>query len=102
MAGRLLLIATPIGMQDYEAADGLYEPRSGWDGAQGRSVSDFPAYVFRMTARDMARFGLLYLSEGRWNDQQVVPDAWVKKTTRTQRAIGDYGGLGNNAGLSKQ
>lgn len=86
------LIASPIGMQDYGPRDGMYEPRSGFDGAQGRSVSDFPAYVFRLTARDMARFGLLYLRKGRWGDRQVIPEAWIEKTTRTARAVSDYGG----------
>ncbi len=28
--------------------------------------------------RDYARFGLLYLHEGRWNDRQVVPAHWVR------------------------
>lgn len=86
------LIAKPTGMEDYRPSDGQYEPRSGWGGAQGRSVSDFPAYVFRMTARDMARFGLLYLREGRWLDRQVVPREWVRRTTQTDRATSDYGG----------
>ena len=79
-------------MQDYGPRDGMYEPRSGYGGAQGRSVSNFPAYVFRLTARDMARFGLLYLRKGRWNDRQVIPEAWVKRTTKTDRPVGDYGG----------
>ncbi len=85
-------IAKPLGMQDYGPRDGMYEPRSGFGGAQGRSVSDHPAYVFRMTARDMARFGLLYLRGGRWQGTQVVPAEWVERTTRTTRAIGDFGG----------
>jgi CubicO group peptidase (beta-lactamase class C family) len=86
------LIAKPIGLQDYGPRDGMYEPRSGWGGAQGRSVSDHPAYVFRMTARDMARFGLLYLRGGRWGDEQIVPADWVTRTTATERAIGEFGG----------
>ena len=86
------LIAEPIGMQDFGPRDGLYEPRSGWGGAQGRSVSDHPAYVFRMSARDMARFGLLFLRDGRWHDRQIIPADWVRRTTTTDRAIGDYGG----------
>jgi CubicO group peptidase (beta-lactamase class C family) len=86
------LIAKPIGMVDYGPRDGMYEPRSGWKGAQGRSVSDFPAYVFRMTARDMARIGLLYLRGGRWNDQQVVPSDWIQRTTKTDRPVNELGG----------
>ena len=30
------------------------------------------------TTRDFARLGLLYLREGRWGDEQVVPADWVK------------------------
>ena len=86
------LVAKPLGMEDYEPSDGMYEPRSGFGGAQGRSVSDHPAYVFRLTARDMARFGYLFLRKGRWNGRQVIPESWVEKTTRTDRAVGDYGG----------
>ncbi|MEZ5082154.1 MAG: serine hydrolase [Bacteroidales bacterium] len=31
-------------------------------------------------ARDFAKFGLLYLKEGNWNGNQVVPKKWVKKS----------------------
>lgn len=31
-----------------------------------------------VTARDYARFGLLYLHEGKWNGEQLVPADWVK------------------------
>ena len=32
--------------------------------------------------RDYARFGLLYLNEGRWQGQQVVPAEWVRASIR--------------------
>ena len=35
------------------------------------------SYVY-MSARDMARIGLLMQREGRWRDQQVLPKAWVE------------------------
>jgi CubicO group peptidase (beta-lactamase class C family) len=35
-----------------------------------------------LTARDMARFGLLYLHGGEWQGRQVVPSAWVKDSLR--------------------
>jgi CubicO group peptidase (beta-lactamase class C family) len=28
-------------------------------------------------ARDLARYGLLYLNRGKWNGEQIVPEAWV-------------------------
>lgn len=30
-----------------------------------------------LRSQDMAKFGLLYLRQGRWEDEQVVPAAWV-------------------------
>ncbi len=32
----------------------------------------------RTTCRDLARFGYLFLRNGRWGDEQVVPRSWVK------------------------
>lgn len=43
-----------------------------------------------LTARDMARFGLLYLNQGRWNGRAVVPRSWVLDSTRPHKRI-DYG-----------
>jgi CubicO group peptidase (beta-lactamase class C family) len=34
------------------------------------------SYV-RTTARDFAKFGLLYLRDGRWDGQQLLPEGWV-------------------------
>jgi len=43
-----------------------------------------------LTARDLARFGLLFLNRGRWKHEQVVPEAWVLGSTRPQGRV-DYG-----------
>ena len=32
-------------------------------------------------ARDYAQFGRLYLNNGNWDGQQVVPEDWVKRST---------------------
>lgn len=37
-----------------------------------------------MTPRDMARFGYLYLHDGNWDGDQVVPAAWVKASLTAQ------------------
>lgn len=34
------------------------------------------------TARDYARFGLLYYNNGKWNNEQILPEEWVKATVR--------------------
>ena len=35
-----------------------------------------------MSARDLARLGQLYLRKGEWEGKQVVPSAWVERSTR--------------------
>jgi CubicO group peptidase (beta-lactamase class C family) len=42
------------------------------------SGNELAAGGVNVTARDYARFGLLYLHEGKWNGEQLVPTAWVK------------------------
>jgi len=78
-------IADPIGMQDYRPSDGHY--------VSGGSATRYPAYPIDMSARDFARFGLLFLHQGRWGQQQIVPASWVTESTRaySNTATGGYG-----------
>lgn len=39
------------------------------------------------TALDMARLGWLWRNDGRWQDQQVIPAAWLHEATRVAPAI---------------
>jgi CubicO group peptidase (beta-lactamase class C family) len=50
------------------------------------------SYIFA-TARDYARFGLLYCNDGNWNGEQLLPPNWVKQT-RTPPASNNYKNYG--------
>ncbi len=65
-------ISEPLEMQDFEIENGFY---------QYEPVSEHPAYHFSMSARDMARFGLLYLRRGRWREEQIIPEDWIEQST---------------------
>ena len=77
-------IAKPIGMQDFRVEDVIYEKES---------ISRHASYPFWISARDLARFGVLYLNEGKWNGRQVIPAHWIKESTsaKIQWEKGGYG-----------
>jgi CubicO group peptidase (beta-lactamase class C family) len=66
-------IAGPIGMEDFRTADCKY--------TYERAKSEHPAYFFRLSARDLARFGLLYQNYGMWNGEEIIPKEWVLEST---------------------
>jgi CubicO group peptidase (beta-lactamase class C family) len=44
-----------------------------------------------INAWDMARFGYLFLRNGRWKDRQIVPEAWIKMARTPGPANAEYG-----------
>ena len=47
-----------------------------------------------LTPRDMARLGLLYLNQGKWDGDQVLSQEWVKASTTKQIATPEGDGYG--------
>lgn len=66
-------IAKPIGMEDFRMEDMHYRTEP--------DKSFHPAYLFKMSSRDLARFGQLYLNKGMWKGERIIPKNWIEKST---------------------
>lgn len=76
-------IADPIGMQDFTTENLHYRYEY--------QFSMHPYYGFRISARDLARFGQLYLQEGEWQGVRLIPAEWVKESTKAYSLTGKSG-----------
>ena len=74
-------IARRVGMQDFRVED-MYYLHAPADASPDLNKSIHPAYHFRMTARDLARFGYLFLRNGEWQGESIVPKSWVIESTQ--------------------
>lgn len=92
LLGAILQQATGVSLLDYAQAslfDPLGMPGVGW--ATDPTGLPIGAWGLSLRPRDMAKFGQLYLSEGVWDEQQVVPAAWIADSTRDHLNVGDIG-----------
>lgn len=73
-------IADRIGMQDLaqDSIHYIHEPE----------LSQHRAAMFWMSARDLVRFGQLYLAKGNWQGEQILPAEWVGRITKDTTATG--------------
>ncbi len=78
--------AEPLGMQDFE--------RGAHTDYYAGDQSVHPAYPFRLSARDLARFGLMMARDGKWKKDQIVPAEWVAESTASYSDAGPSGGYG--------
>lgn len=56
------------------------------------------------SARDWARFGLLYLNDGIWGNEKILPEGWVRysRTPTMTNPRGDYGAhFWTNSGINE-
>lgn len=78
-------IARPLEMEDFTPEDCRYQSSNHY-GTPGVSMHRY--YLFRMSTRDLARFGLLFMREGRWKHQQIVSRSWVQESTSAHSKVG--------------
>ena len=83
-------LAIPIQMQDF---DRKAQEKSG-DAEQSIHL----AYHIWLSTRDMARLGYLMLRNGKWNDKQLIPEDWVKKSTSALTPMEKLNPAGANRG----
>jgi CubicO group peptidase (beta-lactamase class C family) len=75
-------IGVELGMEEFAIDDTDYYYQN------DRSIH--PAYHFQISARDAARFGLLYLQRGAWHGEQLISEAWVDESTAPLSDSGEY------------
>jgi CubicO group peptidase (beta-lactamase class C family) len=80
------------------AQDYLFDPlgiSSVYWGSDSQGVY-FGGSELYLKPRDMAKFGLLFLNNGTWDGQQIVPNEWVLNSTSTlyHQFSDDYNGYG--------
>ncbi len=76
----------PLQMEDWRVTDAYYHYE--------RDKSMYPAYPFRMSARDAARFGLLYARHGMWHDRRILSEHWVRRSSALYSIDSDIMGYG--------
>ena len=82
--GLVLEAATGMPNEEYLATR-LWQPMGAESAASwntGRAGSVLPFCCLNATLRDYARFGLLFLKDGKRDNSQIIPSAWVKASTR--------------------
>jgi CubicO group peptidase (beta-lactamase class C family) len=76
----------PLRMEDWRVSDGYYHYE--------RDKSRYPAYPFRMSARDAARFGLLFARYGMWDSGRILSEHWVQRSSALYSIDTDIMGYG--------
>jgi hypothetical protein len=68
-------LAIPMEMEDFRMSDTYYRHEA--------ERSKHPAYLFNMSSRDLARFGVLYLNKGKWDNKEIVSADWIMASTKS-------------------
>jgi CubicO group peptidase (beta-lactamase class C family) len=66
-------LAIPLGMRDFVPTNVTYEYSN---------TTQHPQTRVYISAEDLARFSALYLTNGIWNNTQIIPSQWVYESTQ--------------------
>jgi CubicO group peptidase (beta-lactamase class C family) len=64
----------------------LFEPLDikGYDWETSPQGLNVAGYGLRVKTEDIAKFGQMYLQNGKWNGKEILTEAWVNDATRYQ------------------
>ncbi|MFO7668185.1 MAG: serine hydrolase [Bacteroidales bacterium] len=74
-------IADPIGMNE---SDWYWGDFGGVDGLKVVGGAGNHNHGIFISAKELARFGLLFLNEGNWNGRQLISSHWIEQATKVQ------------------
>lgn len=85
LAAALLEGVTGVPLQQY-AAENLFAPlgMTHFEWSSDSAGHTIGGGLLKLSARDMAKLGYLYLNHGNWDGKQIVPAAWVQLSTTPQ------------------
>lgn len=91
-----VIIANQSGISTREFAERyLFEPLKismvQWNSVHGYQNGCCELWV---TARDMVKIGVLYLNQGKWEKEQLIPSDWVQESTKFHIETDDGKGYG--------
>lgn len=69
-------LALPLGMQEF------YPSNVNYGAPFSFKKTDHPAYQTWMSARDLARIGVLISNKGIWEGERIISEAWIKESTK--------------------
>jgi len=77
-------LAGPLGFQDFDLSRQRY--------VSFRSAkSRYRGYQMFLSARDMARLGVVMIQNGLWDGRRIVPEQWVRESTSLKVPAADVG-----------
>ena len=79
-------LARPLAFQDFDPSRDTRNVKE-W-------ASSHPAYVMRLSARDLARVGLLMARDGHWEGRRIVSTQWVAESTTSYTDVSPGLGYG--------